>query len=75
MYLLSVEIFISPHGFKLPSSFLSFHPEEVLLAFLEGQVPHLAFILKCLNFSLNFEGQLCQIENSQLTGFIFLSSR
>lgn len=65
-----IEIVISPYGFKLISSVLSFY-QDFLEHFLQGRscghkVPQLLFIWECLDCSLTLERSVCPD-----TGFLF----
>lgn len=56
MILPLAEVFISPHGFELLSSVLSFQSEGLPLAFVHGKsggnrLPQLLFIWECLKSS------------------------
>ena len=70
-----VEIFISAYGFRVPSEYCPFTPQDPFehscragLVVTESQ---LLFIWECLDFSLTLEGQFCHISNSWLTVFFF----
>ena len=73
-----IEIFISPVGFEILSTILSFHQQDSLEHFLQGrssgnELPQLSYMLKCLDSSLTFEEQFYWVQDYSLTGF-FLST-
>lgn len=67
-------------GLQLMSSVLSFQTEglPILKHFFQrrsnsNKLPQVLFIWECVNFSLIFKGQFCQIQDSWLTFFFFFS--
>lgn len=65
-------------GLQLMSSVLSFQTEglPILKHFFQrrsnsNKLPQVLFIWECVNFSLIFKGQFCQIQDSWLTFFFF----
>ena len=72
-----MDIFFSPYGFKLPSSVFSFHLQDSLEPLcMAGLVVMntLNFVWEYLNFSFTFEGQFCEILDSWLSIFFFVST-